>query len=150
MSRRSVVLLVSVLALAAALGANGGSASSGTVGVRAARAAVREVGVRYEWGGDRPSTGFDASGLVEWAYRVEGVQLPHLAPALWGAGRPVARRSLRAGDLVFFNGHAHVGIYVGSNRFVHAPHTGAAVRIDSLVSGFYARHYSGAVRISSS
>ena len=116
-----------------------------SLGARAVVLAERELGVPYRWGGADPS-GFDCSGLVVYVYGRLGVRLPHFAAAQYRAGRHVARADLRPGDLVFFDRLDHVGIYVGSNRFVHAPHTGDHVRISSL-GGWYAETYSGATRI---
>ncbi|HKD94254.1 MAG TPA: C40 family peptidase [Gaiellaceae bacterium] len=101
--------------------------------------ARRFLGVRYSWGGSSPRTGFDCSGLVRYVYRRFGISLPH---STWGDlshGHRVARRSLRPGDLVFFYGASHVGIYVGNGRFIDAPHTGARVRISTMgaYSGYY-------------
>ena len=105
------------------------------VGVRAAKYARKFVGVPYRWGGMSPRSGFDCSGLVAFVYRRFGIALPHYTGAQISAGRRVRRRSLRAGDLVFF-GLAHVGLYVGRGRFVHAPHTGSRVRVESLWHGW--------------
>jgi cell wall-associated NlpC family hydrolase len=114
---------------------------------RAAQAALAEVGVPYAWNGVAPATGFDTSGLVVWAYGQAGRGgLPHFSGALWDSGRHIARARLRPGDLVFFDDAGHVGIYVGGGRFVHAPGTGRAVRVERL-AGSYARAYTGAVRI---
>jgi cell wall-associated NlpC family hydrolase len=101
-----------------------------TVGERAAKVALKAVGIRYQWGGSSPSTGFDCSGLVYWAYRNVGVSLPHSSYALAGMGRHV--KHLRPGDLLFFYGYGHVGIYIGHGRMVHAPHTGALVEVVKL------------------
>jgi peptidoglycan DL-endopeptidase CwlO len=121
------------------------------VGSKAAAAALTQLGKPYVWGKESPSTGFDASGLVAWAFARAGVpNLPHYPLALWQLGCHVVRTQLRVGDLVFFDGHQHVGIYVGRSRFVHAPHTGDVVRVQSLSSGFYGRHYDGAVRVTAS
>ena len=97
------------------------------------------LGVPYSWGGSTPGTGFDCSGLVRFVYRRFGIRLPH---STWGDlahGRRVTRRALRAGDLVFFYGASHVGIYVGRGHFIDAPHTGARVRISTMTaySGYY-------------
>ncbi len=119
-----------------------GSGASGAVG-----AAASQVGVKYTWGGASPSTGFDCSGLVMWAYAQVGISLPHSSYALYGAGPHVSRDQLAPGDLVFFNGLGHVGIYAGGGSFIHAPHTGSFVKYDSL-SGYYDSNYVGAVRIS--
>jgi cell wall-associated NlpC family hydrolase len=106
-----------------------------TLGERAARIALREVGVPYRWGGASPS-GFDCSGLVYWTYRRLGVSLPHSSYALAGRGRPVRSSSLRPGDLLFFWGYGHVGLYIGHGRMVHAPHAGENVQVVRLASGY--------------
>ena len=99
----------------------------------------------YRWGGSSPS-GFDCSGLVYFVYGRLGVSLPRVTYSQWNAGRHVLRSELAPGDLVFFYGQSHVGIYIGGGRFIHAPHTGTSVRIDSL-SGWYSSEYDGAVRV---
>ena len=120
------------------------SAPSG-VGARAALLARDYLGVPYRWGGSSPS-GFDCSGLVYFVYGRLGVSLPRVTYSQWSAGRHVLRSELAPGDLVFFYGQSHVGIYIGGGRFIHAPHTGTSVRIDSL-SGWYSSEYDGAVRV---
>jgi cell wall-associated NlpC family hydrolase len=107
--------------------------------------AERYLGVPYRWGGASPS-GFDCSGLVMYVYAQVGVSLPHSSYAQYGMGSPVSRSDLQPGDLVFFDGLGHVGIYVGGNSFIHAPHTGDVVKISSI-SGWYASTYVGARRI---
>ena len=113
----------------------------GVVGI-----AMRYLGVQYVWGGASPS-GFDCSGLVMYAYAQMGVSLPHSTYAMWNVGSPVARDQLEPGDLVFFDGLNHVGIYIGGNQFVHAPHTGDVVKISSLGESWYASTYVGARRV---
>jgi cell wall-associated NlpC family hydrolase len=107
--------------------------------------AEQYLGVPYRWGGASPS-GFDCSGLVMYVFAQVGVSLPHSSYAQYGMGSPVSRDQLQPGDLVFFDGLGHVGIYVGGGSFIHAPHTGDVVRISSL-SGWYASSYVGARRI---
>jgi peptidoglycan DL-endopeptidase CwlO len=107
--------------------------------------AERYLGTPYVWGGASPS-GFDCSGLVMYVYAQVGVSLPHSSYAQYGMGSPVSRSDLQPGDLVFFDGLGHVGIYVGGNSFIHAPHTGDVVKISSI-SGWYASTYVGARRI---
>ena len=102
-----------------------------TVAERAAQLARTQLGVPYRWGGASPA-GFDCSGLVMWAYGRLGIPLPHNAAALFGVGRAVPRSALRPGDLLFFRGLGHVGIYVGQGRMVHAPQSGRRVEIQSL------------------
>ncbi len=113
----------------------------GVVGV-----ALGYLGVPYVWGGASPS-GFDCSGLVVFAFAQIGVSLPHSSYALWGMGVPVSSGALEPGDLVFFDGLGHMGIYIGGGQFVHAPHTGDVVKISSLGDSWYAGTYVGARRI---
>jgi cell wall-associated NlpC family hydrolase len=108
--------------------------------------AMRYLGVPYVWGGASPG-GFDCSGFVMYVYAQVGVSLPHYTGAQWSMGVPVARSDLEPGDLVFFDGLGHVGIYIGGGQFIHAPHTGTVVQISSLDSGWYAATYDGARRI---
>jgi cell wall-associated NlpC family hydrolase len=107
--------------------------------------AWRAVGVPYRWGGSSPSSGFDCSGLTRWVYGHVGISLPHYSVAQWSYGRRVARRALVPGDLLFFSGLGHVGIYVGRGAFIDAPHSGARVRLEHL-SGWFASSFVGARR----
>ena len=116
-------------------------------GAKIVRFARTFLGIRYSYGGASPRTGFDCSGLVAYVYRHFGVALPHYTVAQYGRGRRVSRWALRPGDLVFFAGLSHVGIYVGQGRFIHAPHTGTRVRIASLGEGWYRSSFAGARRI---
>ena len=115
-------------------------------GARVVATAKRYLGTPYRWGGASPATGFDCSGFVMYVYAKFGVSLPHNAAAQYDYGRPVSRAQLRPGDLVFFDGLGHDGIYVGGGRFIHSPHTGDVVKISSL-SGWYADTYVGARRL---
>ena len=98
-----------------------------TLGERAARVALREVGVPYQWGGTSPASGFDCSGLVYWTYGRLGIEVPRTSYGLYREGRRVPRRRKKAGDVLVFAGLGHVGLYVGHGRMVHAPHAGARV-----------------------
>jgi peptidoglycan DL-endopeptidase CwlO len=111
---------------------------------QAAQIALRYLGVPYVWGGASPS-GFDCSGLVVYVYAQLGISLPHYTVAQWNATDPVAPSQMEPGDLVFFDGLGHVGIYIGGGQFVDAPHTGAVVRIDSL--GSWGGSFDGARRV---
>ena len=119
-------------------------------GEAALRVALHYLGTPYRWGGSTPSTGFDCSGLVQYAYAQEGVQLPRVAAAQFDAGIPVPRDDLRPGDAVFFadpDGYVHhVGLYIGDGRFVNAPETGEDVKISSLSDPYFATQYAGARR----
>ncbi|HEY8727470.1 MAG TPA: C40 family peptidase [Gaiellaceae bacterium] len=119
-----------------------------TVGERAAAIAVGEVGVPYRWGGASPAAGFDCSGLVDWAYGRLGIELPHSSYALYDQGRGVARSRMRAGDLLFFSGRGHVGIYIGRGRMVHAPHSGTRVQVVRLARSSYGARLVGVRRVS--
>ena len=94
--------------------------------------ALQYLGVPYVWGGSSPSTGFDCSGFTSYVYAQVGVYLPHHAASQYSMGTAVPYDQLAPGDLVFFSGLGHVGIYIGGGQFVHAPHTGDVVRISSL------------------
>ena len=92
--------------------------------------------------------GFDCSGLVMYAYSKMGVSLPHSSYAMWNYGVSVPENQLQPGDLVFFNGLGHVGMYIGGGEYVNAPYTGAVVRVESLGGSWQQSHYAGARRIS--
>jgi cell wall-associated NlpC family hydrolase len=113
----------------------------GVVGI-----AMRYLGTPYVWGGAGPG-GFDCSGLVAYVYAQVGVALPHYTGAQWNVGVGVSRSDLQPGDLVFFDGLGHVGIYVGGGSFIHAPHSGDVVKISSLGESWYASTYVGARRV---
>ena len=111
----------------------------GVVGV-----AMQYLGTPYVWGGASPG-GFDCSGFVMYVYAQVGVSLPHSAmrSTAWAFRSPTI---LQPGDLVFFDGLGHVGIYIGGGQFIHAPHTGDVVKISAL-SGWYSPATFGARRI---
>lgn len=117
-----------------------------TIGARAAALAVKEVGVPYRWGGASPA-GFDCSGLVYWAYARLGIDLPHSSYALYDQGRQVPRPRMKPGDLLFFSGLGHVGIYIGRGRMVHAPHSGTRVQVVNLRRSSYGARLIGVRRI---
>ena len=113
----------------------------GVVGI-----AMQYLGTPYVWGGASPS-GFDCSGFIMYVYAQLGISLPHNAAAQYGYGTPVSRDQLQAGDLVFFNGLGHNGIYIGGGQFIHSPHTGDVVKISSLSDSWYAATWVGARRL---
>ncbi|HET8652259.1 MAG TPA: C40 family peptidase [Gaiellaceae bacterium] len=122
-------------------------AAKPTIGERAAKVALEAIGIPYRWGGSSPSSGFDCSGLVLWAYSRNGVAVPHSSYALYGLGRPVRRSALKAGDVLFFSGLGHVGMYVGRGRMVHAPQSGRTVEVVALNRSNYGLRLVGARRL---
>ncbi len=114
--------------------------------------ALANVGKPYRWGGSDPKVGFDCSGLVAHVYEdAVGVRLPRTSREMSRRGRRVKRRELAAGDLVFFNtsrrAYSHVGIYIGRDRFVHAPSSGSLVRVERMSNRYWAGRYDGARRL---
>ena len=117
--------------------------------------ALAYLGTPYRTGGLSPRTGFDCSGLVAYAYREgAGLALPRNTHDLSRQGEPVERAALRPGDLVFYNTqrreYSHVGIYLGEDRFIHAPTSGGEVRVENLRADYWMRRYNGARRVISS
>ena len=114
--------------------------------------ALAHLGTPYRMGGLSPQTGFDCSGLVAYVYREgAGLALPRNTFDLSHLGEPVARAALKPGDLVFYNTqrreYSHVGIYLGEERFIHAPANGGEVRVENLRAEYWTRRYSGARRV---
>ena len=124
--------------------------ASGSLGERAVSLAERFLGVPYVWAGADPLSGFDCSGLVMYVYGHLGISLPHASSLQWRRGKRIARRDLRPGDLVLFEptrqGPGHVGLYVGKDRLVEAPHTGEVVKVSSLKKRAQSLGYVGSVR----
>ncbi|MGD9570291.1 MAG: NlpC/P60 family protein [Thermoleophilia bacterium] len=115
---------------------------SGSGNAAAASAAMSQLGVPYVWGGASPS-GFDCSGLASWAYAQIGKSVPHYTVAIYNAFPKVPSDQLQAGDLVFWRGLGHMGIYIGGGQYVHAPQTGDVVKVSSMGDR---SDYVGAVR----
>jgi cell wall-associated NlpC family hydrolase len=112
----------------------------GVVGI-----AMHYLGVPYVWGGSTPR-GFDCSGFVAYVFAQIGVSLPHSSYAMFGMGTSISIGDLQPGDLVFFTGASHMGIYIGGGQFIHAPHTGDVVKISSM-SGYYSSNFAGGRRV---
>ncbi|WP_305073225.1 C40 family peptidase [Propionivibrio sp.] len=110
------------------------------------------VGINYRRGGTDPEKGLDCSGFVQVVFRdAVGKLLPRTAKEQSQVGDAVDKKELKPGDLVFFNtmrrAFSHVGIYLGDNRFMHAPRTGAEVRVEDMSQSYWVKRYNGARRI---
>jgi cell wall-associated NlpC family hydrolase len=113
------------------------------------KTANQYIGIAYRWGGESPSTGFDCSGLTMVVYRLNGLDLPRSSWQQWNVGKPISRKQLSKGDLVFFatsGGRrvSHVGIYTGNGKFLHAPGKGRRIRMSSLSNSYFRSRYLGA------
>jgi cell wall-associated NlpC family hydrolase len=115
---------------------------SGGGNAAAAAAAMAQLGTPYSWGGSGPG-GFDCSGLASYAYAQIGKSVPHYTGAIWNQFPKVPGGQLATGDMVFFNGGGHMGIYIGGGQYVHAPRTGDVVKVSRLGDR---SDYMGAVR----
>lgn len=110
------------------------------------------IGIRYRRGGTSPETGFDCSGFVNHVFREGlGLYLPHNAKQISNEGEVIGKNELQPGDLVFFNtmrrAFSHVGIYLGDNKFVHAPRSGGVVRVEDMNESYWKKRFNGARRI---
>lgn len=107
------------------------------------------IGTPYRFGGSNRNTGFDCSGMVQFVYReVLNVSLPRTAHDMAAAGKVISKNQLQVGDLVFFNTNgkkfSHVGLYIGENRFIHAPSRKSSIKINYLSDKYYATRFTGA------
>jgi cell wall-associated NlpC family hydrolase len=114
--------------------------------------ALSLVGIDYRYGGETPDRGLDCSGLIRYVFQqVTGVMLPRTAKELSRIGKDIRTTELEPGDLVFFNtrrfAFSHVGIYLGNDRFIHAPSRGGEVGVASLASAYWHKRYNGARRL---
>ena len=110
------------------------------------------LGIAYRVGGNTPTSGFDCSGLVRYVFQTAvGLDLPRRAEEISRVGTKVDRSDLKPGDLVFYKTlrktFSHVGIYLGNNRFIHAPSSGGAVRVDDMTQHYWTARFNGARRI---
>ena len=110
------------------------------------------VGINYRFGGTDPDSGLDCSGFVQVVFKdAVGLLLPRTAKEQSEVGNIIDKKELKPGDLVFFNtmrrAFSHVGIYLGDNRFMHAPRTGAEIRVEDMSQGYWVKRYNGARRV---
>ena len=114
--------------------------------------ALSLTGIQYKYGGKSPETGFDCSGFVRYVFsQATNLTLPPTARAIAQIGKTVKKQELQPGDLVFFNtmksAFSHVGIYMGDNKFIHAPSSGKTVRVENMNNGYWASRFNGAQRL---
>jgi len=114
--------------------------------------AMQLIGVRYRWGGNTPQSGLDCSGFVRYVFNdTFGFLLPRKSAQMSKVGLEIGKDELRPGDLVFFNtmrhAFSHVGIYVGNNKFIHAPSKGKSIRVDDMTKVYWEKRYNGARRL---
>jgi cell wall-associated NlpC family hydrolase len=114
--------------------------------------ALAMLGIRYKYGGTSPENGLDCSGLVRYVFKESwGTDLPRTSREISQVGQKVETKDLQPGDLVFYNtlkrGFSHVGIYLGDNKFIHAPSPGGEVRIESMDLSYWKKRFNGARRI---
>ena len=114
--------------------------------------AMQLIGVRYRWGGNTPQSGLDCSGFVRYVFNdTFGFLLPRKSAQMSQVGLEIRKDELRPGDLVFFNtmrhAFSHVGIYVGDNKFIHAPSKGKSIRVDDMTKAYWEKRYNCARRM---
>ena len=114
--------------------------------------ALSLTGIQYKYGGNSPATGFDCSGFVRYVFHnAANLSLPPTARAIAQIGKSVKKDELQPGDLVFFNtlksAFSHVGIYLGDNKFIHAPSKGKSVQVESMQNSYWSSHFEGAQRL---
>lgn len=133
--------------------AKAAAVTSAKQGNAVVKRALQAVGTPYRWGGTTPGKGLDCSGLVKYAFNdVRELDLPRTSNAMAQAeGQKVDRKDLKPGDLLFFNIKSrrinHVAIYLGNDRFVHAPRRGKKVTVDTLKKPYWNSHYKIAKRV---
>ena len=116
------------------------------------KTAKKMLGVKYRYGGSSPKRGFDCSGLVQYTYKAAGMRLPRTTGQQFKATKWIARKYLEAGDLLFFktslsSAVSHVGIYLGKNKFIHAPSSGKRVKINSIKEKYWLKRFTSARRV---
>lgn len=122
-----------------------GNTGPRTASTEAVIQAIAQLGTPYDWGGMSTEEGFDCSGLTTYIYREANIDLPRTARSQYRATKHISRKNLKPGDLVFFRLHSrhvdHVGIYIGDDRFIHAPRRGKNVSFAELTNSYWSRHF---------
>lgn len=116
------------------------------------KTAKNMLGIKYRYGGTSPSRGFDCSGLVQYSHKAAGINLPRTTSLQFKSAKRISRKYLQAGDLVFFKTSpsrsvSHVGIYLGNNKFIHAPSSGKHVKISSMKERYWRKRFTGGGRV---
>lgn len=116
------------------------------------RTAASQIGKPYKLGGTSPTTGFDCSGLIYWAYKQNGINVPRITVTQAKAGKQAPKNSLRPGDILVFRSSAspnglHTGVYIGKNKFIHAPNSRSKVKIEELKNSYWGKQFIQARRI---
>jgi len=147
------ILLLSILLLSSCSSVkNDVRTSEGSAASYLTSYAKSLLGTPYKYGGNSPDTGFDCSGFVDHVFsHTLGIKLPRSTDKISLVGHKISKNELRLGDLVFFNTlkrkYSHVGIYLGGDRFIHAPSSGGSVRTEDMRDDYWKIHYDGARRI---
>lgn len=148
----SIVIVASVLISACGNSPKYRAGESSSNKQSVVKMAKKMLGVKYRYGGTSPKRGFDCSGLVQYSHKAGGISLPRTTGQQYKASKWIARKYLQAGDLVFFKTTAsravsHVGIYLGNNKFIHAPSSGKHVKISSMKEKYWRKRFTGAGRV---
>lgn len=114
--------------------------------------AMGMIGIHYKFGSNSPENGLDCSGLVQYVFKEAwGAKLPRTSAEISQVGERIETKDMQPGDLVFYNtlkrGFSHVGIYLGDNKFIHAPSSGGQVRIESMDLSYWKNRFNGVRRI---
>ncbi len=136
------ILLLSTFLLNACGTKSTKSGSKYTTGQKVAKTAHTQIGKKYVFGGESPQKGFDCSGLIWWAYKKHGISVPRVTTDQAKAGQSISSSKAKPGDIVVFKTSSsgtglHTGIYLGDNKFIHSPRTGANVRIESIANSYW-------------
>ncbi len=135
----NIFLILALCLFLAACGAKTTSKKGMAKGYAISKTAQSQIGKYYRFGGTSPKTGFDCSGLIMWAYEKHGIKVPRVTKDQARAGKKVHSSKAKPGDIVVFKSSAtssgyHTAMYIGNNKFVHSPKTGAKIRVESLNS----------------